>query len=70
MTVFLLIAGAVLALALGIWIGLGAPGWPVPPEARSRRLERRSINPVAWGRTGRRERLSPRTRQERRDRLR
>ena len=70
MTEFLLIAGAVLALALGIWIGLGAPGWPVPPEPRSRRLEKRNINPVTWGRSGRRDRLSPRTREERRDPLR
>jgi hypothetical protein len=66
----LLIAGMVIALALGVWIGLGAPGWPVPPEARSRRLEKRSINPVAWGRTGRRERLSPRRPEDRRPRLR
>lgn len=67
---FLVIGGAVLALGLGIWIGLGAPGWPVPPEGRSRRLKKRSINPVAWGRTGSRERLSPRSREERRERLR
>lgn len=46
---------AVLALALGIWIGLGAPGWPQkPPPAggKRRRLEKRSINPVQWGRSG------------------
>ncbi len=67
---FLLTAGAVLALALGVWIGLGAPGWPLPPEGRTRRLEKRSLNPVAWGRGTRRERLTPRTRQDRRDRLR
>lgn len=66
----LLIAGMVLALGIGIYIGLGAPGWPVPPEARSRRLEKRNINPVAWGRSGRRERLSARTAEERRLRLR
>jgi hypothetical protein len=70
MTAFLLIAGAVLALALGIWIGLGAPGWPIPPEGRSRRLEKRNINPVAWGRGARRDRLSPRRRDDRRERLR
>lgn len=70
MTEILLIVGAVLALALGIWIGLGAPGWPVPPEPRSRRLEKRNINPVMWGRSTRHERLSPRTREERRSRLR
>lgn len=66
----LMIAGAVVALLVGVWIGLGAPGWPTPPEARSRRLEKRSINPIAWGRAGSRERLSPRRRDDRRPRLR
>ena len=66
----LLIAGAVLALVIGLWVGLGAPGWPNPPEGRSRRLAKRSLNPVAWARGTRRERPTPRTRQDRRDRLR
>ena len=66
----LAIVGAVLALAVGFWIGLGAPGWPVPPEPRSRRLQKRAINPVGWGRGTRRERLAPRTAEERRHRLR
>lgn len=70
MTDVLLIIGAIVALLVGVYIGLGAPGWPVPPEARSRRLEKRNINPVAWGRGGRRERLSPRSRDDRRSRLR
>jgi hypothetical protein len=70
MLAFLLIAGMVLALALGIWIGLGAPGWPWPPEPRSRRLQKRDINPIAWGRTSGRERLTPRRPEDRRPRLR
>jgi hypothetical protein len=49
---WLLIAGAILALGVGIWIGLGAPGWPHKPAAPGsrRRLQKRPINPVAWGR--------------------
>ena len=70
MSGFLLIAGAVVALLIGVYIGLGAPGWPVPPEARSRRLEQRNINPIAWGRSGKRERVSPRRNDERRIKLR
>lgn len=66
----MMVAGAVLAFAIGIYIGLGAPGWPVKPEARANRLEKRSINPIAWGRTGHRERMSPRSRDDRRQRLR
>lgn len=54
----LIIAGGVLAFGLGIYIGLGAPGWPVPPEARPRRLEKRALNPLARGRITGRERLS------------
>lgn len=65
-----MVVGAVLAFVIGIYIGLGAPGWPVKPEARARRLEKRSINPIAWGRTSSRERLSARDRQDRRPRLR
>lgn len=70
MLTFLLIGGAVLALVLGIWIGLGAPGWPFAPEPHSRRLQQRSINPIAWGRTSNRERLTPRRKDERRPRFR
>lgn len=70
MLAILLIGGAVAALGVGIWIGLGAPGWPVPPRPSSRRLEKREINPIAWGRSGQRERLRPRSREDRRPRLR
>jgi hypothetical protein len=45
---------AALALGVGIWIGLGAPGWPhreLLPGSR-RRLEKRPLNPIAWGRSG------------------
>lgn len=66
----LIIVGSALALGLGIYVGLGAPGWPVPPEARSRRLEKRALNPFAWGRTTRRERLSSRQFHEERRRRR
>jgi hypothetical protein len=66
----LMIAGALVAFCIGIWIGLGAPGWPVPPEARSRRLEKRNINPIAWGRASARERPSARRRGDRGPRLR
>ncbi|HEX6068647.1 MAG TPA: hypothetical protein VFZ18_02455 [Longimicrobiaceae bacterium] len=67
---WLLIGGAVIALGMGIWIGLGAPGWPYKPEASPHRLKQRSINPVAWGRSTGRERLSPRRPEDRRPRLR
>ncbi len=52
--VWLMILFAILALAAGIWIGVGAPGWPhKPPQGGKRRkLEKRSINPVQWGRGG------------------
>lgn len=66
----MIIAGSVLVFLIGIYIGLGAPGWPVKPEARARRLEKRSINPIAWGRTSGRQRLTPRDRDDRRPRLR
>jgi hypothetical protein len=50
---FLFVSGAVAALCLGVWIGVGAPGWPSKPgprDARSfrRRYPRRSLNPVDW----------------------
>lgn len=56
--------------AVGVWIGVGAPGWPYKPESGRRHAERRSINPIAWGRTPGRERQRPKTRDERRIRLR
>jgi hypothetical protein len=49
---WLMITLAVLALVLGVWIGLGAPGWPHKDSSAGRRLEKRSINPVQWGRSG------------------
>lgn len=65
MTTGLLIGGCILALAVGVWVGLGAPGWPWQPEGRSSKLERRPINPIAWGRTGKRDRLKVRTPEDR-----
>jgi hypothetical protein len=45
----------VIALGVGIWLGLGAPGWPHKPSAggsRRRGLEKRAINPIAnWRRS-------------------
>lgn len=46
------ILGAVAALALGIWIGIGAPGWPheeEKPGRRRTRLDKRPVNPIQWG---------------------
>lgn len=66
----LLVVGAVLALAVGVYIGLGAPGWPTEPERERRHTERRPLNPVAWGKTSGRDRLRVRSPEERRPRLR
>jgi hypothetical protein len=65
-----IIGGAAAAFGIGIWIGIGAPGWPHPPESNRRHTEKRPINPIAWGRTSSRERLRPRSPEERRPRLR
>jgi len=46
-----LILAAVLALAVGVWIGLGAPGWPFKPPAGRRHRNTRPINPIQWGKT-------------------
>jgi hypothetical protein len=67
MNLYIILAGAV--FAVGIYIGVGAPGWPVKPSGR-RHYERRSLNPIAWGRTPGRERQKPRTPGERKIRLR
>lgn len=65
-----LVLGAVAALGLGIWIGMGAPGWPTPPGRHRRHTEKRPLNPVAWGKGSGRERLRARSPEERRPRLR
>jgi hypothetical protein len=51
---WIMITFAVMALGTGIWVGLGAPGWPhkQPPSGSRRRLETRPINPIQWGRSG------------------
>jgi len=41
---------AVLALVLGIWLGIGAPGWKHRERRSRRRLQTRPLNPIAWGR--------------------
>lgn len=65
MSVFVIVA-AVAALGVGVWIGIGAPGWPHKPRYHRQHGEQRSINPIAWGRTPSRERQRARTRDERR----
>ena len=65
MTAFL-IAGAILALAIGIWIGMGAPGWPHKPKYYREHTQQRNLNPIAWGRTSNRERQRARSAEERR----
>jgi hypothetical protein len=50
---WLMITFALLVLAIGVWIGLGAPGWPYKPTpggSLRRRAEKRPINPIAWAR--------------------
>jgi hypothetical protein len=69
MSVFWLIA-AVLSLVLGIWIGIGAPGWPHRDTGERRHTSYRNLNPIAWGRTSNRSRQRPREMGERRPRLR
>ena len=63
MNLWLAVAVALLVLALGIWIGLGAPGWPHRPSGGRRHRDQRSINPIAWGK---RERPTDRGRGRRR----
>lgn len=67
---FLWILGGIVALALGIWIGVGAPGIRHEPRYRRRHESKRSMNPIAWGRTPDRERRRPSSMDERRDRWR
>ncbi|HET7275442.1 MAG TPA: hypothetical protein VFI91_09795 [Longimicrobiaceae bacterium] len=62
------VGGAVLVFALGIWIGMGAPGWPHKPTSEPGRLKTKDINPIAWGRGTARERQRPRSRDSRRRR--
>ncbi|HSJ08265.1 MAG TPA: hypothetical protein VK928_00085 [Longimicrobiales bacterium] len=51
MTGALIIAGMVVALAIGVWVGLGSPGWKrglrtdrVVESGRAKRLQRRHID--------------------------
>lgn len=41
---------ALAALAIGVWIGLGAPGWPHKPKGGRSRLQKRPLNPITWKR--------------------
>jgi hypothetical protein len=64
------LVGAVLALAVGVWIGVGAPGWPHRPSTERRHTSHRNLNPIAWGRTSNRERQKVREMDDRKPRLR
>lgn len=68
MSTFLVVAG--LVFAIGVWIGVGAPGWPHKPQTYRRHDQKRPLNPIAWGRTPGRERQRPRDMGERRIQLR
>lgn len=70
MLTFLIIGGAVASLGVGIYIGLGAPGWPTPPRPHDGSLKKRPINPIAWGGRSERERFSTGRGQRRRNRMR
>jgi hypothetical protein len=70
MTAALLVGGAVLALVIGIWIGMGAPGWPYHKDGPRRHTEQRPLNPIAWGKGTGRERLRVKRPEERRPKLR
>jgi hypothetical protein len=70
MNTILLIAAAIAAVGIGIWIGIGAPGWPYQPDDRRRHTERRPLNPAAWGKSASRERQRVKRPEDRRPRLR
>ena len=59
------IVTAVGVFAIGIYIGIGAPGWPTKPEGR-RHTQKRSLNPIAWGKTPGRQRQRPKSADDRR----
>ena len=61
---------SVAVFAVGLWIGVGAPGWPVKPDGVRHHTQKRPINPIAWGRTPGRERQQVRQMGERRIKLR
>ncbi len=62
--------GSVVALAVGVWIGVGAPGWPHRPSTERRHTSHRNLNPIAWGRTSNRERQKVREMGDRKPRIR
>ena len=64
------IIGAIAVFVVGLWIGVGAPGWPTKPDEGRRHVQRRPINPIAWGRTPGRDRQRPKSTGERRIQLR
>jgi hypothetical protein len=62
--------GAVVALGVGVWVGVGAPGWPHKPSSERRHTSHRNLNPIAWGRTSNRERQKVREMEDRKPRIR
>jgi len=61
---------SIVVFVIGLWIGVGAPGWPHKDDGRRRHTKLRTINPIAWGRTSGRERQKPKTVGQRRINLR
>lgn len=51
MDLWIFLVLGILALGIGIWIGVGAPGWPHKPQYTRRHTSKRGLNPIAWGRT-------------------
>lgn len=64
------IIGAIAVFVTGLWIGIGAPGWPTKPDGGRRHVRTRPINPIAWGRTPGRERQRPKSAEDRKIQLR
>lgn len=60
MDLWIALVVAVLALAVGVWIGIGAPGWPHQPRYHRNHDEQRGINPIQIGRSSSKEIKRPR----------
>jgi hypothetical protein len=51
MDIVVLFVFGIVALAAGIWIGVGAPGMKFKPRYTRHHSGKRGLNPIAWGRT-------------------